>query len=90
MSCCGATPDHEEMDAVARLVVGRLGAFLGTLRDNGFAVGLAEGQDAAAVMIQGYADRPGLLRSAFKTPATNAPAGPARPYQSPKARSTGQ
>src|SRR3954468_14747423 len=66
MSCCGATPDHEDIDAVARLVVGRLGAFLGTLRDNGFAVGLAEGQDAAAVMIQGYADRPGLLRSAFK------------------------
>jgi uncharacterized protein with von Willebrand factor type A (vWA) domain len=66
MSCCGATPDHEDLNAVARLVAGRLGAFLKTLRDNGFAVGLAEGQDAAAVMAQGYADRPGLLRSAFK------------------------
>ncbi|MGJ4963007.1 vWA domain-containing protein [Bradyrhizobium sp. HKCCYLRH3061] len=66
MSCCGATPDHEDMDAVARLVAGRLGAFLKTLRDNGFAVGLAEGQDAAAVMSAGYADKPGLLRSAFK------------------------
>ncbi|MGJ5141296.1 vWA domain-containing protein [Bradyrhizobium oligotrophicum] len=66
MSCCGATPDHEDMDAVARLVAGRLGAFLKTLRDNGFAVGLAEGQDAAAVMSAGYAEKPGLLRSAFK------------------------
>ncbi|WP_316179961.1 MULTISPECIES: VWA domain-containing protein [unclassified Bradyrhizobium] len=66
MSCCGATPDHEDMDAVARLVAGRLSAFLKTLRDNGFAVGLSEGQDAAAVMTAGYADRPGLLRSAFK------------------------
>ncbi|WP_315803262.1 VWA domain-containing protein [Bradyrhizobium sp. SZCCHNS3002] len=66
MSCCGATPDHEDMDAVARLVAGRLGAFLKTLRDNGFAVGLAEGQDAAVVMSAGYADKPGLLRSAFK------------------------
>ncbi|MGY3448048.1 vWA domain-containing protein [Bradyrhizobium sp. USDA 4353] len=66
MSCCGATPDHEDLDAVARLVAGRLGAFLRTLRDNGFAVGLPEGQDAAAVMAAGYADRAGLLRSAFK------------------------
>ncbi|CCD94583.1 Carbon monoxide dehydrogenase, coxE accessory protein [Bradyrhizobium sp. ORS 375] len=66
MSCCGATPDHEDMDAVARLVAGRLGAFLRTLRDNGFAVGLPEGQDAAAVMAAGYAAKPGLLRSAFK------------------------
>ncbi|WP_315787478.1 MULTISPECIES: VWA domain-containing protein [unclassified Bradyrhizobium] len=66
MSCCGATPDHEDMDAVARLVAGRLGAFLRTLRDNGFAVGMPEGQDAAAVMAAGYADKPGLLRSAFK------------------------
>ncbi|NPU11233.1 VWA domain-containing protein [Bradyrhizobium sp. 83002] len=66
MSCCGATPDHEDLDAVARLVAGRLGAFLRTLRDNGFAVGMPEGQDAAAVMAAGYADRPGSLRSAFK------------------------
>ncbi|MGJ5206749.1 vWA domain-containing protein [Bradyrhizobium sp. HKCCYLR20261] len=66
MSCCGATPDHEDLDAVARLVAGRLGAFLRTLRDDGFAVGMPEGQDAAAVMAAGYADRPGLLRSAFK------------------------
>src|SRR4030095_9919265 len=29
-------------------------------------VGLAEGQDAAALMTAGYAAKPGLLRSAFK------------------------
>jgi uncharacterized protein with von Willebrand factor type A (vWA) domain len=39
---------------------------LKTLRDNGFPVGLAEGQDAAHLMTEGYAARPGLLRSAFK------------------------
>ena len=36
------------------------------MRDSGFAVGLAEGRDAAALMAAGYAARPGLLRSAFK------------------------
>jgi uncharacterized protein with von Willebrand factor type A (vWA) domain len=54
------------MDAVSRLVSARLAAFLRTLRDNGFAVGLSEGQDAAAVIAAGYGDRPGPLRSAFK------------------------
>ncbi len=44
----------------------KLAAFLRTLRDNGFAVGLAEGQDAAELMASGYARKPGLLRSAFK------------------------
>ncbi|MGJ4930731.1 vWA domain-containing protein [Bradyrhizobium sp. HKCCYLS2038] len=66
MSCCGATPDHEDLNAAAQFVAGRLGAFLRTLRDNGFAIGLPEGQDAAAVMAAGYAGTPGLLRSAFK------------------------
>jgi uncharacterized protein with von Willebrand factor type A (vWA) domain len=36
------------------------------LRDNGFAVGLPEGRDAAALMAAGYVERPTLLRSAFK------------------------
>src|ERR1700749_2182442 len=54
------------MDEVSRLVTGKLAAFLSTLRDNGFAVGLGEGQDAASLMASGYAARPGLLRSAFK------------------------
>jgi uncharacterized protein len=66
MSCCGATPGFDEIDEVSRLLAGRLAAFLHTLRDNGFAVGLAEGQDAAALMASGYAAKSGLLRSAFK------------------------
>jgi uncharacterized protein len=63
MTCCGTTPDFDE---VSRLVSGKLAAFLKTLRDNGFAVGLAEGRDAASLMTAGYMTRPGLLRSALK------------------------
>jgi uncharacterized protein with von Willebrand factor type A (vWA) domain len=67
MSCCGASPPTlEEMNEVSLLVAKKLAAFLKTLRDNAFAVGLREGQDAAMLMAAGYADRPGLLRSAFK------------------------
>src|SRR6202142_828720 len=66
MSCCGASPDYEEIDQISRLVSSKLAAFLRTLRDNAFAVGLREGQDAAALMAAGYAQQPGLLRSAFK------------------------
>jgi uncharacterized protein with von Willebrand factor type A (vWA) domain len=66
MSCCGATPKYDELDEVSGLVAGKLAAFLRTLRDSGFAVGLAEGQDAAALMTEGYAEKPALLRSAFK------------------------
>jgi uncharacterized protein len=65
MSCC-TPPTPDEIDAVSRLVSARLAAFLRTLRDNGFAVGAAEGQDAAALMTTGYASKPALLRSAFK------------------------
>src|ERR1700736_3188840 len=66
MSCCGPNPGYDELDEVSRLVAGKLAAFLRTLRDSGFAVGLQEGQDAASLMAAGYAERPGLLRSAFK------------------------
>jgi uncharacterized protein len=66
MSCSGPAPSLGEMDEVSRLVAAKLAAFLRTLRDNGFAVGLAEGRDAAALMAAGYAERPGLLRSALK------------------------
>src|SRR4051795_10242560 len=66
MSCCGTSPGYEELDEVSRLVASRLAAFLKNLRDRGFAVGLAEGQDAAELMTAGYAAKPGLLRSAFK------------------------
>jgi uncharacterized protein with von Willebrand factor type A (vWA) domain len=66
MSCCGTDPGFEEVDQVSRLVAAKLAAFLRTLRDSGFAVGLQEGQDAAALMAAGYAERPGLLRIALK------------------------
>jgi uncharacterized protein with von Willebrand factor type A (vWA) domain len=66
MSCCGTSANYDEIDEVSRFVAGRLAAFLATLRDNGFAVGLHEGQDAASLMTSGYASRPNLLRSAFK------------------------
>jgi uncharacterized protein with von Willebrand factor type A (vWA) domain len=66
MSCCGTNPGYDEIDEVSRLVSAKLAAFLRTLRDNGFAVGLPEGRDAAALMAAGYVERPTLLRSAFK------------------------
>src|SRR5580698_9972934 len=66
MSCCGTPFAYDEADEVSRLVSAKLAAFLRTLRDNAFAVGLQEGQDAAALMAAGYAEKPGLLRSAFK------------------------
>jgi uncharacterized protein with von Willebrand factor type A (vWA) domain len=66
MSCCGASPGYEELDEVSRLVAGKLAAFLKTLREAGFAVGLQEGQDAASLMEAGYTEKPGLLRSALK------------------------
>jgi uncharacterized protein with von Willebrand factor type A (vWA) domain len=66
MSCCGTTPEREDWDAVSRLIAGRLSGFLRTLRDNGFAVGLVEGQDAAELMTSPLAASPSLLRSAFK------------------------
>src|SRR3982075_4098970 len=66
MSCCGNNPGYEEIDEVSLLVSAKLAAFLRTLRDNGFAVGLHEGQDAASLMTAGYTAKPCLLRSAFK------------------------
>src|SRR5471030_3408474 len=66
MSCCGTNPGYEELDEVSRLVAAKLAAFLKTLRDNGFAIGLHEGRDAAALMAAGYVEKPNLLRSAFK------------------------
>jgi uncharacterized protein len=66
MSCCGTNPGFEEFDEVSRLVAAKLAAFLKTLRDSGFAVGLQEGQDAASLMAAGYAEKSGLLRSALK------------------------
>ena len=66
MSCCGDSPGYDELDEVSKLVATKLAAFLKTLREAGFAVGPREGQDAASLMAAGYAEKPGLLRSAFK------------------------
>lgn len=66
MSCCGTPMTSEQADEISRLVAGKLAAFMRTLRDSAFAVGLREAQDAAMLMAAGYADRPAELRSAFK------------------------
>jgi uncharacterized protein len=66
MSCCGSGFDYEEVNEISRLVSRKLAAFLHTLRDNGFRVGLAEGRDAAALVASDYAAKPSLLRSALK------------------------
>ena len=66
MSRCGTSPGFNELDEVSRLVSAKLAGFLRTLRDNGFAVGLHEGRDAAALMAAGYIEKPGLLRIALK------------------------
>ena len=55
-----------ESDPVPELMAARLAAFIRTLRNGAFTVGLREGQDAAAILAAGYADRPDVLRSAFK------------------------
>jgi uncharacterized protein with von Willebrand factor type A (vWA) domain len=66
MNCCGAPPTPEESDEVARLLAARLAAFVATLRDNAFAVGLGEAQDAALLLARGLAERPAQWRSALK------------------------
>src|SRR5450756_230382 len=66
MSCCGSSPGYHELDEVSKLVAAKLAAFLKTLREAGFAVGLQEGRDAASLMAAGYVAKPGLLRSALK------------------------
>lgn len=45
----------------------RLSAFMRTLRDNAFAVGLKESEDAAQVLASGLAIRPASLRTALKS-----------------------
>jgi len=66
MSRSCVIPEPGEIAEASRLIAGRLAAFLKTLRDSGFAVGLSEGRDAAALLTSGFVDKPGLLRSAFK------------------------
>ncbi len=63
MSGSGKSPIDHDVD---RLVATRLAGFVTTLRDNAFAVGSREGEDAAVVIAEGYGEHPELLRSAFK------------------------
>ena len=48
MSCCGAPLTPEESAMIDRMMAEKLSAFVATLRDNAFVVGLREAQDAAA------------------------------------------
>lgn len=48
-------------------VIGRLTGFTATLRDNGFAVGLAEAADAARILASPLAERPARLSQAFRS-----------------------
>ncbi len=66
MSCCSGHASFEEIDEASRLVARKLSAFLKTLRDNSFAVGLAEGRDAGELVASEFAAKPALLRSAMK------------------------
>jgi uncharacterized protein with von Willebrand factor type A (vWA) domain len=66
MTCCGTPPSPEESEDLGRFVAERLSAFVATLRDNAFSVGLREAQDAALLIARGFASRPAQLRSAFK------------------------
>lgn len=66
MSRPAILPARDGADEVSRRVAQKLAAFVRTLRDNGFAVGLGEGQDAAALIAAGYAERAGLMRQALK------------------------
>lgn len=54
---------REDVGAVMRM---RLAAFVRTLRDNGFKVGLAETRDAVALLLSPMIQRPYLLRGAFR------------------------
>lgn len=57
---------HAPTAGVDEMVGLRLAGFLATLRDNSFAIGSREGEDALRLMASGYAEKPALLRSAFK------------------------
>jgi uncharacterized protein with von Willebrand factor type A (vWA) domain len=54
------------MDA-GKSILARLAGFTATLRDNGFAVGLAEAADAARILASPFAARPALLGAALRS-----------------------
>lgn len=66
MSCRATSPKSDGTGDANALAARKLAAFVHTLRENAFAVGPREGEDAAVLMASGYAARPDLLRSAFK------------------------
>ena len=64
--CC-VPPDAGDFSEASAYMAGRLSAFMHTLRDNAFAVGLKESQDAAAVLACPLVGRPVTLRAALKS-----------------------
>jgi uncharacterized protein len=64
MAC--VAPEAGDLTGAGTHMARRLSAFMHTLRDNAFAVGLKEGEDAAAVLASSLAARRDSLRSALK------------------------
>jgi uncharacterized protein len=58
---------RQSMEAIGAGMRRRLAGFVRTLRDNGFAVGLAETRDALAILASPAAERPSLLMPALRT-----------------------
>ncbi len=66
MMCC-VPPDAGDFSEASAYMAQRLSSFMHTLRDNAFAVGLKESQDAAAVLASSLVRRPAALRAALKS-----------------------
>ena len=64
--CC-VSPEVGDFGDGGAYVAKRLTAFMRTLRDNAFAVGLKESEDAARVLASALVARPAGLRSALKS-----------------------
>jgi uncharacterized protein with von Willebrand factor type A (vWA) domain len=62
----GASAEPHELPQASAAMARRLSGFTHTLRDNGFAVGLKESEDAARILASGLSGRPGSLRPALK------------------------
>jgi uncharacterized protein with von Willebrand factor type A (vWA) domain len=58
---------RESAETVGAAMRRRLAGFTRTLRDNGFAVGLAESRDALSILASPAATRPGALKPAFRS-----------------------
>src|SRR6266705_2207654 len=62
-----AAPAIHENEGIGAGTRRRLAGFVRTLRDNGFAVGLAETRDALAILASPMAVRPSLLKPALRS-----------------------